>query len=87
MTMSGARQFGWSEDPTDWIIPQAMAGRIGWAMTVPAELTPALPDPRDFVFTALGPEAPQEAIFAAGAAETVPEGIGVVLASAAFNRR
>lgn len=78
---------GWSEDPEDWIIPQAMAGRISWAMRAPRRLVDPLPDPRDFVITALGDHAPQPVIFAAGAAETQHEGVGIVLASAAFQRR
>jgi len=78
---------GWSERASDWIIPQAMAGRITWAMTVPAELRRDLPDPRDFVHTALGPHPPQEVVFAATNADGRRAGIGIVLASAAFQRR
>jgi uncharacterized protein (DUF1800 family) len=78
---------GWPEDPAAWIIPQAMAGRISWAMRAPTRLLDTLPDPREFVATALGPNADAAVGFAAGAAETRVDGIGVVLASAAFQRR
>jgi hypothetical protein len=39
------------------------------------------------VYRALGPNPPEAVIFAANAAETVKDGIGIVLASAAFQRR
>ena len=76
---------GWPEDSTDWISPQGTAGRISWAMTAPRNLVQnRLPDPRDFVQTALGSLAGQDVIFAASAAEVRDEGVGVVLASPAF---
>lgn len=78
---------GWPEAPADWIIPQAMAGRISWAMQAPEFFVPDLPDPRDFVRTALGDLAPQAVIFAAESAEKRSDGIGVILASPAFQRR
>lgn len=78
---------GWPEAASDWIIPQTMAGRISWAMQVPARLVPDLPDPRDFVTTALGPDPDPAVAFAASASESRPDGIGVILASAAFQRR
>ncbi|MFT6120919.1 MAG: hypothetical protein ACJAXK_002878 [Yoonia sp.] len=64
-----------------------MAGRISWAMTAPRKLVrDRMSDPRDFVQTALGPLASQDVIFAASAAEVRDEGVGVVLASPAFQR-
>ena len=78
---------GWPEDDASWITPQGMAGRITWSMQMPQQLLEKLPDPRDFVHHALGPTPPDAVIFAAGAAETLSDGIGVVLASAAFQRR
>jgi len=78
---------GWSEDDAAWITPQGMAARITWAMQVPVRLIDRLPDPRDFVGHALGPTPPEAVVFAAHAAETVTDGIGLVLASAAFQRR
>jgi uncharacterized protein (DUF1800 family) len=78
---------GWPEDPAAWIIPQTMAGRITWAMRTPQDLLDVLPDPRDFVRTALGPRAAPEVVFAAGAAASRKDGVGVVLSSAAFQRR
>lgn len=78
---------GWSEDAEDWITPQGMAGRITWSMTLPVQLLDNLPDPREFVFAALGPTPPDAVLFAANAAETIGDGVGIVLASAAFQRR
>ncbi len=78
---------GWPEDEHSWVTPQGMAGRITWAMEAPRELIFDLPDPRDFVYHALGPAPPDAVIFAANAAETIKDGIGIVLASAAFQRR
>ena len=78
---------GWPEEGAAWVTPQAMAGRIDWAMTMPAQLVDPLPDPRAFVFTALGPTPPDPVIFAAGAAENVAIGIGLVLSCTAFQRR
>jgi uncharacterized protein (DUF1800 family) len=56
-------------------------------MAAPRVVRPDLPDPRDFVETALGPLAGRETRFAARAAETGWEGVGLVLASPEFNRR
>jgi uncharacterized protein (DUF1800 family) len=78
---------GWPEDPADWIIPQTMAGRISWAMRAPEALMDMLPDPRAFVTAALGPDADPAVVFAATSAETRSDGIGVILSSAAFQRR
>jgi len=78
---------GWPEDAESWITPQGMAGRITWAMQTPERLLDRLPDPREFARTALGPTPPDAVLFAAHAAETVSDGIGIVLASAAFQRR
>ena len=78
---------GWSERAEDWITPQGLAARIEWAMTVPQVALEAQPDPRDFVETALGHDPGDVPQFAAGAAEDRAVGIGVILASAAFQRR
>lgn len=77
---------GWAEAPGAWITPQALAGRITWAMTSPAFFAETLPDPRTFVATAVGPAAPQALTFAAAAAESIPDGIGLVLTAPAFQR-
>lgn len=78
---------GWPEPDSAWITPLGLAARLDWAMRGPAELLPDLPDPRDFVQAALGAKAPPEVTFAAGAAENRREGIALVLASPAFQRR
>jgi uncharacterized protein (DUF1800 family) len=78
---------GWPETAESWVTPQGVAGRINWAMHAPRALVPEMPDPRDFVQTALGPNAGDSVVFAASAAERREEGVGVVLASADFQRR
>jgi uncharacterized protein (DUF1800 family) len=78
---------GWPEADSRWVTPQGLAGRIQWAMTAPQALTTRLPDPRNLVETALGTQAPQSLRFAASAAETDWEGVGIILSSPAFQRR
>lgn len=77
---------GLPEEDEAWITPSGLAGRLQWAFLAPQYLRPDLPDPRDFVETALGGRAPKEVRFAAAAAETRADGIGVVLSSPAFQR-
>lgn len=77
---------GWPDVAEAWVSAQFLAARIDWAMRVPVRLLPDLPDPRAFVATAFaGP--PPEVARAAAAAEDRRTGIGVILASAAFQRR
>jgi len=78
---------GWAEDASAWITPQALATRISWAMRIAALYERYLPDPRDFVHSALGDAASPTLIQAAARAESKREGIGLILASADFNRR
>jgi uncharacterized protein (DUF1800 family) len=77
---------GWPEADADWITPQRLAARLGWAMTVPFQLRRLLPDPQDFAHAALGGTLPPAVRDAAARAETRAEGIGLVLASPAFQR-
>jgi uncharacterized protein (DUF1800 family) len=77
---------GFPEADIDWITPQRLAARLQWAMVMPFQLMRLLPDPRAFVEAALGPAAPEPVRFAARAAETRAEGVGLVLASPAFQR-
>ncbi len=77
---------GFPEEDSAWITPQGLAARLRWAVSTPAILIKDLPDPRDFVETALGPRAPDAVRFAARASESVREGIGLILTSPAFQR-
>ncbi len=77
---------GWPEADAEWITPQRLAARLQWAMSVPFLMRRVLPDPRDFVGAALGTTAPEAVRFAASAAESRAEGVGLVLASPAFQR-
>lgn len=75
---------GLPEEDTAWITPQGLAARLQWAMIAPQQLQPDLPDPREFVRSALGTRASPAVLFAAEAAETRAEGVGLILASPAF---
>lgn len=77
---------GWPENDAEWITPQRFAARLDWAMSAPGVLRPDLPDPREFVETALGGRAPSAVLFAANGAEDRRVGVGIVLASPAFQR-
>ncbi len=77
---------GLPEADETWIGPQSIAARLQWAMSAPAALMRELPDPRTFVETALGPLASPQVQFAAKAAETRWEGIGLVLACPEFQK-
>ncbi|MFY0621669.1 MAG: DUF1800 domain-containing protein [Pelagimonas sp.] len=78
---------GLEELDAAWITPQGMAARLQWAIAIPQLLRPKLPDPREFLTTALGPMPPERVAFAAEAAESRADGIGLILASPAFQRR
>ncbi|MEM7473019.1 MAG: DUF1800 domain-containing protein [Pseudomonadota bacterium] len=78
---------GWPETAEAWITPQGLAARLQWAMAVPSAFFRSLPDPRGFVDTSLGNLADERVRFAAQAAETRREGVGLVLASPGFQRR
>ncbi len=78
---------GWPEEAEAWITPQGLAARLQWAMSAPSVVFRGLPDPRTFLDTALGELADERLAFAAKSAETRREGIGLVLASPAFQRR
>lgn len=78
---------GWPEADSNWITPQSISARITWSIQAPSSLMPDLPDPRRFAETALGSRITPDVRFAASAAESKPEAIGLVLASPAFQRR
>jgi uncharacterized protein (DUF1800 family) len=78
---------GWPEEIEAWITPQLLAGRVAWAMQEPRRLMKDLPDPARTAARALGENADGKVLWAAQRAETRPEGIGVIFASPAFNRR
>lgn len=78
---------GWPEPDSAWITPHGISHRMQWAMNAPIRLRPDLPDPRDFVVQALGDFANDQVLFAARAAESTKEAIGLVLMSPPFQRR
>lgn len=77
---------GLPEEDSAWIVPQGVAARLQWAVTMPQQVMKTPPDPREFVTTALGPFATPATEFAASAAESRWDGVGLVLASPAFQR-
>jgi len=77
---------GFPDTPGQWINPPLLAARIQWAMAIPRVLA-GQPDPRDLVETALGDVADEATRFAAHAAESRWEGVGLILSSPAFMRR
>jgi uncharacterized protein (DUF1800 family) len=78
---------GWPEATESWITPQGLGARITWAMEVPGRLIVPMPDPVTFGKTALGSAADERLLWAVARAESKREGVGLVLASPAFNRR
>lgn len=78
---------GWQEGADAWVTPQGLAARIEWSLQVPARLLTALPDPRGFLRTALGDTASEQLQWAVPKAESIIEGVAIVLASSEFNRR
>lgn len=78
---------GWPERAGDWITPQLLSARIGWALFTPPRLVEPFPDPRAFLSAALGATASETLARAVPRAENAREGVAIVLASAEFNRR
>lgn len=78
---------GWAEEADAWISPQLLAARITWAMQAPERLVKPLPDPVQLAQMALADRASERLLWAAARAENRREGVGLVLASAEFNRR
>ena len=78
---------GWPEELEAWITPQGLAERINWAMRWPAVLVDPLPHPRDLAMRVLADRAGPATLWAADRAESLAEGVGVVLSSPEFNRR
>lgn len=84
---SPAGPDGWEEADAVWISPQGIAARLQWAFSTPKRLLDIMPDPREFAHHALGATVPKRVAFAASAAETRAEGVGLILTSPAFLRR
>ena len=78
---------GWPEEAEAWISPQSLATRITWVMQVPQKLVETLPDPVAMMTACLADRASDTLIWAVSRAESLREGVGLVLASAEFNRR
>jgi uncharacterized protein (DUF1800 family) len=78
---------GFPEEAAEWITPQGLAHRITWAMQMPQKLVDPLPDPVIFAQNCLDDRASKGLLWAAARAEDIAQGVGLVLASAEFNRR
>lgn len=78
---------GFEEAAEEWITPQGLARRITWAMRVPSQMVKPLPDPVTLARTCLADRASEALLWGAARAEDITQGVGLVLASAEFNRR
>lgn len=78
---------GWPEEEEAWLTPQQLAARIDWALDVPSMKAKDLPPVTAFVRTALGEDRAAEVEPIVRRAESLPEAIGLVIASPQFNRR
>lgn len=78
---------GFPEEAEEWITPQGLARRITWAMRSPSRLIKPLPDPVTLAKNCLADRASDGLLWAVARAEDVSQGVGLVLASAEFNRR
>ncbi|MEO5615050.1 MAG: DUF1800 family protein, partial [Cypionkella sp.] len=78
---------GFEEAAEEWITPQGLARRITWAMRVPPRLVKPLPDPVALAQSCLADRASEALLWGAARAEDITQGVGLVLASAEFNRR
>ena len=77
---------GWPDTAAAWAAPEATLRRIEWAGTIAARL-PDPPDPRAVLDATLGPLADSATRSAVTGAESRREGLLVLLASPAFQRR
>ena len=77
---------GWSEDAADWITPQGLAARIGWAVWSVRLWGQGVDDPLAFLDRTLPGRADGTLRFAVAGAETRADALTLVLASPAFNR-
>ena len=78
---------GWPEEADAWVTPPLLAARIDWSMQMPQRLVKPLPDPANLAQLTLGRRASQRLLTAAGRAESLAVGVGIVLSSPEFNRR
>lgn len=78
---------GFPEAAEAWITPVGLARRITWAMQLPHRLVDPLPEPSDLAQTCLAERASPALLWAVARAEDRQQGVGLVLASAEFNRR
>lgn len=77
---------GWPDKADAWAAPEATLRRIEWAGTIVARLSDP-PDPRAVLDATLGPLADRATRSAVSGAESRRDGLVVLLASPAFQRR
>ena len=85
--MRPAGPDGWDEDDGAWVTPQGIAGRMAWAMGVPKQIMRDLPEPAQLMRDVMGDAVPGKVAFAAQAAESRSDAVGLILMSPAFQRR
>lgn len=77
---------GWPDRAEAWTGPEALMRRVEWVGRIAAQMRDP-PDPRDLLDRTLGPLADQRTRAAVRGAESRSEGLMVLLASPAFQRR
>ncbi len=77
---------GWPDRAEDWIEPQSLIRRIGWAREV-ASRAPRTVDPMALAEIAIGPVASPATLHTIAQAPSVEAGVALVLASPEFQRR
>ena len=77
---------GWPEEPAAWITPATLAARLEWAKFAAVRGAHRF-DPRDLTARVLGDLADEQLNFAISAAPSREDGLTLLLASPAFNRR
>lgn len=77
---------GWADEAAAWAAPEAVLRRVEWAGSLAARI-PDPPDPRALIEATLGPLADPPTRAAVAGAESRREGLLVLLASPAFQRR
>ncbi len=78
---------GWPEEAEAWITPQALSARINWALDLSKGGRVMMPDPRGMLDTTFAGTQSEALAWAVPKAESLGEGVALILASNDLNRR
>ncbi len=78
---------GWPEAADNWITPQGLAVRIAWALRISKLVGDRVSEPVEFLQSTLADAAGPKLSWAVKQVDTVQDGVGLIFASAEFNRR